>query len=98
MTESSQALNAPAAPVGKPRWFASPARREAAWGWVFIAPWIFGLIVFTGGPIIASLILLVMREVLLLVTIGLGVGVPTARLLVKHISAQLYGIQAAAYR
>ena len=57
MTESSQALTAPAAPVGKPRWFASPARREAAWGWVFIAPWIFGLIVFTGGPIIASLVL-----------------------------------------
>jgi ABC-type sugar transport system permease subunit len=57
MTDMSKALAAPVAPVGRPRWFSSPSRREAAWGWVFIAPWIFGLAVFTAGPIIASFVL-----------------------------------------
>ncbi|HXT69162.1 MAG TPA: ABC transporter permease [Vicinamibacterales bacterium] len=42
-----------------------------------------------------SVVLLVMREVLLLVAIGLGVGVPSAILLVRYVSAQLYGIQGA---
>ena len=43
----------------------------------------------------ASVILLVMREVLLLVAIGLGVGIPSAIALVRYVSAQLYGIQGA---
>ncbi len=30
---------------------------EAAWGYVFISPWILGMILFVGGPIIASLVL-----------------------------------------
>jgi multiple sugar transport system permease protein len=30
---------------------------EALWGYVFVSPWILGMILFTGGPIIASLIL-----------------------------------------
>jgi multiple sugar transport system permease protein len=29
-------------------------RKEALWFWFFIAPWVFGFIVFTAGPIIAS--------------------------------------------
>jgi multiple sugar transport system permease protein len=29
-------------------------RREALWFWFFIAPWAFGFLVFTAGPIIAS--------------------------------------------
>jgi len=29
-------------------------RREALWFWFFISPWVFGFIVFTLGPIIAS--------------------------------------------
>ncbi len=33
------------------------ARREALWFYFFIAPWIIGFILFTGGPIIASLYL-----------------------------------------
>ncbi len=36
-----------------------------------------------------------MREVLLLVAIGLGVGIPSAIALVRYVSAQLYGIQGA---
>ncbi len=31
--------------------------REAFWGFIFIGPWIIGIILFTGGPLIASLIL-----------------------------------------
>jgi len=30
---------------------------EAIWGYIFLSPWILGMIFFTGGPIIASLIL-----------------------------------------
>jgi ABC-type antimicrobial peptide transport system permease subunit len=37
---------------------------------------------------------LVMREVLLLLAIGLAVGVPTALGLGKYVAAQLYGIEA----
>ncbi len=33
------------------------ARREALWFYFFIAPWIIGFLLFTGGPIIASLYL-----------------------------------------
>ena len=35
----------------------TPSRREALWGLVFICPWIFGFLVFTVGPLIASLVL-----------------------------------------
>ena len=37
---------------------------------------------------------LVMREVLLLLAIGLAVGIPAAMLLGRYVSSQLYGIQA----
>jgi ABC-type antimicrobial peptide transport system permease subunit len=42
----------------------------------------------------ASVIWLVMSEVLLLLSIGLAVGVPTAFGLGRFVSAQLYGVQA----
>ena len=42
-----------------------------------------------------SVILLVMREVLLLLVIGLGVGIPSAIALGRYVSAQLYGMKAA---
>jgi multiple sugar transport system permease protein len=35
----------------------SSSRREAAWGFVFVAPWILGFVIFTFGPLIASLVL-----------------------------------------
>jgi ABC-type sugar transport system permease subunit len=34
-----------------------PSTREATWGFVFISPWIFGLLVFTAIPIVVSLLL-----------------------------------------
>ena len=39
----------------KPR--LSAAQREEGWGFVFISPWIIGLVVFTGIPIVASFVL-----------------------------------------
>ena len=38
---------------------------------------------------------LVMREVLLLLAIGLAVGIPSAIALARYVSTQLYGMQAA---
>jgi multiple sugar transport system permease protein len=39
-------------------------RREAMWFWLFIAPWAFGFLVFTLGPIIASAYLSVTKYTL----------------------------------
>ncbi len=44
-------------PTGPRRWISKKDRREAAWGFVFIGPWLIGLLLFTLGPMIASLIL-----------------------------------------
>ena len=35
----------------------SPNTREAAWGYVFIGPWLIGLVLFTAGPMIVSMVL-----------------------------------------
>jgi multiple sugar transport system permease protein len=58
MTETT-GDHAPSAaqPLARHRWLASPSRREAFWGLVFIGPWLVGLIVFAAGPIIVSLVL-----------------------------------------
>ena len=42
---------------GTPRRGLRPSVREAIWGFVFIGPWLIGLLLFTLGPIIASLVL-----------------------------------------
>ena len=54
MTASTREL--PATPrTGRPGRRLRPSTREAIWGFVFIGPWLLGLILFIGGPIIASL-------------------------------------------
>jgi ABC-type sugar transport system permease subunit len=56
MTETSGAL--PATPRSRrSRRTIRPSSREAIWGYVFIAPWLIGLALFTAGPIIASLVM-----------------------------------------
>ena len=35
----------------------SMRRREALWGYLFISPWLIGFVIFTLGPMIASLVL-----------------------------------------
>ena len=31
-------------------------QQQRRWGWIFLSPWIFGFVVFTAAPIVASLI------------------------------------------
>ena len=57
MTDTTEALAAPApAASAAPRLRRRP-RREAIWGYVFIGPWLIGLALFTAGPMIASLVM-----------------------------------------
>jgi multiple sugar transport system permease protein len=39
------------------RYMRGPARREGVVGFAFISPWVFGFLVLTAGPILASLVL-----------------------------------------
>jgi multiple sugar transport system permease protein len=48
---------APGPRVRARRWFAGFASRETWAAFAFISPWLFGFVVFTAGPMIASLIL-----------------------------------------
>jgi multiple sugar transport system permease protein len=45
------------APLPRPHWYSTRSGREAIWGTVFIGPWLIGLVLLVGGPMIASLIL-----------------------------------------
>ena len=54
MTESTEALPATPSRPGSSRFVLRPSVREALWGYVFIGPWLIGLLLFTAGPIIAS--------------------------------------------
>ena len=52
--ESLKLMNNALNPAARPM---SLSRREAFWGYAFISPWLIGFIVFTLGPMIASLVL-----------------------------------------
>jgi multiple sugar transport system permease protein len=53
------AVAAPAAaPVPRRRGMSAVARREAIDGYLFIAPWLIGFVLFTAGPMIASFALI----------------------------------------
>ena len=56
MTETSEALPTTPRSHGSHRTI-RPSAREAIWGYVFIAPWLIGLALFTAGPIVASLVM-----------------------------------------
>jgi multiple sugar transport system permease protein len=56
MIETSEAPTATPRPDSS-RWRLRPSSREAIWGYVFVAPWLIGLALFTAGPIIASLVM-----------------------------------------
>lgn len=55
MSESTQALRPAAAPARRFR--LRPSQREALWGFAFVGIWIVGLLLFTAGPMIASLVM-----------------------------------------
>lgn len=48
---------APGPRVRARRWFAGFAQRETWAAFAFLSPWMFGFVVFTAGPMIASLVL-----------------------------------------
>jgi len=55
MTTMSKSISVPlAAPRRKG---VSISQREARWGWIFLSPWILGILAFTAIPMLASLIL-----------------------------------------
>ncbi|MGZ8514810.1 MAG: carbohydrate ABC transporter permease [Candidatus Limnocylindrales bacterium] len=56
MTKSSIAVPAPITSARGSLGRMGPSRREAMWGLLFVAPWIIGFLLFTIGPLIASLI------------------------------------------
>lgn len=55
MTPTIEELG-PTSPPG-PMFNLRPSVREALWGFVFIAPWLIGILLFTAGPMIASLVM-----------------------------------------
>jgi multiple sugar transport system permease protein len=57
MTQSTEVLASPSPRIGRSRWKLSPSARAAGWGYVFIGPWLIGLLLFTAGPMIASMVL-----------------------------------------
>jgi multiple sugar transport system permease protein len=57
MTESTKALPATPSRPGPSRFVLRPSVREAIWGYVFVGPWLIGLVLFTAGPMIASFVM-----------------------------------------
>lgn len=57
MSQTTEALRTTPAPPSLADRLRRPSGREAAWGVVFISPWLLGLLLFTAGPMIASLVM-----------------------------------------
>jgi ABC-type sugar transport system permease subunit len=57
MAKTSVAIQVPAEMPRQSTRRMRPSRREAAWGIVFVGPWIIGFLLFTLGPLVASLVL-----------------------------------------
>ena len=50
MTGRSDAPALPGSTIPRSRWRWPASRRESAWGWLFISPWIIGFVLFTAVP------------------------------------------------
>jgi multiple sugar transport system permease protein len=59
MTDTTESLVVPVTRVDRPkrRWYSTPSGREMLWGYVFIGPWLIGLVLLTAGPMIAAFII-----------------------------------------
>jgi multiple sugar transport system permease protein len=55
MTGRPDASALPETAIPQPRWRWTAARREAAWGYTFISPWIVGFVLFTMIPMALAL-------------------------------------------
>ena len=56
MSATIEELPATPVPAGRP-FVLRPSVREALWGYVFIGPWLIGLVLFIAGPMIASFVM-----------------------------------------
>ena len=56
MSATIEELPATPLPAGRP-FVLRPSVREALWGYVFIGPWLIGLVLFIAGPMIASFVM-----------------------------------------
>ena len=57
MADTTEALRSPAVTTGRFAGLRRNTGREAMWGFIFIAPWLIGLVLFQLGPMIASLVM-----------------------------------------
>jgi multiple sugar transport system permease protein len=57
MAERTEALRTTSGVAGRSGWLSRPSVREGIWGYVFIGPWLIGLVLFVGGPMIASFVM-----------------------------------------
>jgi ABC-type sugar transport system permease subunit len=57
MAQLAGAQRTASVPGPRGRFHLGPAAREAFWGFVFIGPWLIGLLLFTLGPMVASLLM-----------------------------------------
>lgn len=57
MTATIEELEPTTPPTARRTFVLRPSVREALWGYAFIGPWIVGLLLFTLGPMLASLVL-----------------------------------------
>lgn len=55
MTGRSDAPALPGSTIPRSRWRWTASRRESAWGWLFISPWIIGFVLFTAVPMAMAL-------------------------------------------
>lgn len=57
LAATSESLGIATPRFRRPNWLGTSSRREAFWGLIFVGPWVIGLLLFTAGPLIASLVL-----------------------------------------
>jgi multiple sugar transport system permease protein len=55
MTGRSDAPALPGSTIPRSRWRWTASRRESAWGWLFVSPWIIGFVLFTAVPMAMAL-------------------------------------------
>jgi multiple sugar transport system permease protein len=69
---ASVTATAPGSLVRVRRWFAGFGRRETWAAFAFLSPWLFGFVVYTSGPMIASLIISFTDYSIIQTTHGVG--------------------------
>jgi len=63
---------------------------EAMWGYVFISPWLVGFVLFTAGPMLASIVLSLMEWELIVPPTFVGLGNFRQLMADRYVSISLY--------